>query len=100
LTFGYLTADHAGIDGLFFPEGATNIRFNRFPEDKSNAKEPVPDFNIQPTSCITQAHRDERQRLVSAWIERDSLDHCDCSHANGAESSPPAELMFPPEEGV
>ncbi len=95
----YPTSHHAWRDGVDAPAHAVDIRITRTRSVHEGDKFQMPDFKFAPAPCVTTAHREERQRLAAAWLERRSGASCDSSQAEGAESSQVAERMFPPEEG-
>jgi hypothetical protein len=94
----YPTSEHAAADGISVPSDSVEIRITRSKGSESSKRNP-PDFKFEPAPCLTANHREERQRLAAAWIVRKSSAPCDSSQDNVAESSTPAERMFPPEEG-
>ncbi len=95
----YPTSEHAAFDGVWVPPDSIDIRITRSSTIDHDGRAPFPHFEFEPAPCITQVHRDERERLAVAWLERQSSVPCDSSQAEGAEPLPVAERMFPPEEG-
>ena len=95
----YPTAEHAWRDGVSVPPDSIDIRITRTRCTNPDEERSMPNFEFAPAPCVTAEHREERERLALAWLERHSDAPRDSSQAEGAESSQPAKRMFPPEEG-